>query len=199
MTTRRALHKRRSVRLRGYDYSQEGAYFVTICTHRQALLFEDDETRAVVEQCWLAIPDHFPCVELDEWVVMPNHLHGILVMHDERGDDGRGTACRAPTPRAEGFGMPTRGSLPTIVRSFKAAVTRRMKVAHKARGRPVWQRNYYEHVIRNEAELDCLRRYVLDNPVEWEAGDDTSAGAILTRPAVHCPQGERVCQRGLAR
>ncbi len=83
-------HNRRSIRLKGYDYSQDGAYFVTICTHDETCLFDDPDLRRIVAECWLAIPDHFPFIELDCWVIMPNHLHGILTIR-------RGTARRAPT------------------------------------------------------------------------------------------------------
>ena len=160
------LH-RRSVRLKGYDYSQEGAYFVTICTRNHALLFRDETIRGIAEQCWMEIPCHFPHVGLDEWVLMPNHLHGILVLSGDRGRC-RGTACRAPTRASERFGRPTPGSLPTIIRSFKAATTRRVNVLRGGPRMSVWQRNYYERVIRDEDELNRLRQYVLDNPVQWE-------------------------------
>jgi REP element-mobilizing transposase RayT len=152
-------HDRRSVRLEGYDYSQDGAYFVTICTRDRALLFENEEVRAIVEQCWLGIPDHFPTVQLDEWVIMPNHLHGIVVIVDCRG-----TACRAPTVE---FGNPTPGSLSTIIRSFKSAVSKRINILRDTPGASVWQRNYYEHVIRTEDELNRARQYILDNPLQW--------------------------------
>ncbi|MCL4248079.1 MAG: hypothetical protein KJ065_08015 [Anaerolineae bacterium] len=75
-----AQHHRRSIRLRDYDYRQEGAYFVTICTQKCVLSFEDEALKVIAERCWMDIPGHFPHVELDEWIVMPNHLHGILVL-----------------------------------------------------------------------------------------------------------------------
>ncbi len=143
MTFDAKAYYRRSLRLSGYDYSQEGAYFVTICTRDRAPLFDNEANRQIAEQCWLSIPDHFPMVQLDEWVVMPNHVHGILTLVD----DGRGTACRAPTPAPERFGQPTPSSLPTIVRSFKSAVTKRVNLLQRTPGAPVWQRNYFEHVI----------------------------------------------------
>jgi len=161
-------HQRRLIRLQGYDYSQPGAYFVTICTYNGVLLFEDEAIRTIAERCWLEIPHHFTTVELDEWVVMPNHLHGIVAIVD----DGRGTACRAPTPIYERFGKPTSGSLPTIVRSFKSAATKRINQMRHTPGAPLWQRNYYEHIIRNEDELNRLREYILDNPVQWEMDEN---------------------------
>jgi REP element-mobilizing transposase RayT len=172
-------HHRRSIRLRGYDYSQAGAYFVTICTHNHMLFFEDDRIRGIAEQCWLEIPRHFQDIELDEWVVMPNHLHGIIIITDAR----RGTACRAPTSVIERFGKPISGSLPTIIRSFKSAATKRINDLRGTTRAPVWQRNYYEHVIRNEDELNRLRRYILDNPVQWNIDENNPNF-----------QGEPLCQ-----
>ena len=122
-------HHRRSIRLRGYDYAQAGAYFVTICTYQRACLFGevvDSDIRLsplgeIIASCWDEIPNHFPAVALDASIVMPNHLHGILVIGGGDGDEG--TACRAPTE--ERFGKPVAGSLPTTVRSFKAAASKR--------------------------------------------------------------------------
>ncbi|MEE8372634.1 MAG: hypothetical protein V3R87_02715 [Dehalococcoidia bacterium] len=88
MTLNQNRHSRRSIRLRGYDYSQQGAYFVTICTRDSMSVFDNAANRTVAEQCWLAIPDHFPTIELDIWVVMPNHVHGILIVTNQ----GRGYA-----------------------------------------------------------------------------------------------------------
>lgn len=91
-------HHRRSLRLQGYDYTREGAYFVTVCIHDRAFLFGDisdgkmilNDAGLMAEKCWRDIPTHFPHVALDEFVIMPNHIHGIIAF------DGRGTACRAP-------------------------------------------------------------------------------------------------------
>ena len=159
--------RRRSIRLPGYDYAQTGAYFVTIRTQGRACLFGDvvdGEMRlgpvgTIVEECWLAIPDHFPTVELGEFAIMPNHIHGILFM------SRRGTACRAPT--AERFGKPRPGSLPTVMRSLKSAVTSRINQMRSAPGQPVWQRNYYEHIIRDDGALDRIREYIASNPSKW--------------------------------
>ena len=179
-------HQRRSIRLKGYDYSQEGVYFVTICTYNGVLLFEDEAIRTTAEGCWLEIPDHFTTVELDEWVVMPNHLHGILAVVD----DGRGTACRTPSGidreapiirRGDRLGRPytpnrphgpAPGSIGAIVGQFKSIVTKRINQMRNTPGAAVWQRNYYEHVIRNEDELNRLRQYILDNPVQWEMDEN---------------------------
>jgi putative transposase len=170
-------HHRRSIRLKEYDYSQAGAYFVTICAEHRECLFGDivgGEMRLnaighATMECWGALPQHFPHAELDEFVVMPNHVHGILVIVD----DGRGTACRAPT--TEQFGNPISGSLATIVRSFKSAVTKRINEMRDTQGANAWQRNYYEHIIRNERELERIRTYIVGNPAMWDKDENNPA------------------------
>ena len=161
---------RRSLRLQGYDYSQAGAYFVTICTQDQECLFGevvDGEMRlsaagrAVLAE-WLKTADIRPYIELDAYVVMPNHFHGIVMITDGR----RGTARRAPT--TERFGRPVPGSLPTIVRSFKSAATKRINERRGTRGASVWERNYYEHVIRDDESLSRISEYIQTNPLRWE-------------------------------
>jgi len=124
----------------------------------------------VVEDCWRQIPSHNSMVELDVFAVMPNHLHGILVLvHDA---PSRGTACRAPT---DTFGQPIPGSLPTLIRSFKSAATRGINLLRGTPGGRVWQRGYYERVIRNERELSAVRRYIAYNPLRWELDPENPA------------------------
>jgi putative transposase len=172
------LHRRRrSIRMKGYDYASPGAYLVTICTAERKSLFGEIVADAmcpsalggVVADCWNEIPAHFPNVRLDAFVLMPNHVHGILII--EGAADSRGTTCRAPAQGADSparrFGVPTARSLPTVVRSFKAAVT---KGVRELMGKPdleIWQRNYHEHVIRNEDSLNEIRRYIQENPLRW--------------------------------
>jgi len=163
---------RRSLRLQDHDYSQAGAYFVTICTQKKACILGEitnGEMRLnkfgnIVKKCLIEIAGHFSNAEIDAFVVMPNHTHGIVSIVD----NCRGTACRAPTEMIERFGKPTACSLPTIVRSFKSAATKRINASRKTPGAPIWQRNYYEHIIRNEADLNEIRQYILDNPVKWD-------------------------------
>ena len=116
----------------------------------------------VVKDGWYDLLHHYEHIELDEFVIMPNHVHGIINIVDDR----RGTASRAPT-RREQFGRPVSGSLPSIIRSFKSASTRRINVMRKTPGQPVWQRNYYEHIIKGETDLDRIRQYIRDNPARW--------------------------------
>ena len=148
-------HHRRSIRLRGYDYAQPGAYFVTICTRNKELFFEDDGIRIIAERCWLAIPKHFPYVQLDAWVVMPNHVHGVLWIVR------RGVQLNAPTRGIS----PRRGTLSVVVRTYKAAVTTQCR--RDGYGYFGWQRNYYEHIVRNEEELNRIREYIFNNPLRW--------------------------------
>jgi putative transposase len=199
-----ARPQRRSVRLRGYDYAQTGAYFVTICSYNRESLFgeitEADHTDGSVgarhavpapnpemrlnalglaaEACWAAIVGHFSDVILDEYIVMPNHIHGIVVI-----TGAAGTACRAPT--TEQFGRPTTGSLPTIIRSFKSAVTKQINEMPDTSPARVWQRGYYERVIRDERELDRIREYIVLNPAHW--AEDKHNPVNLAAPPTEIP------------
>ncbi len=110
-------------------------------------------------------------VDLDEFVVMPNHLHGILVMEysttKDNQDGGRGVMHYAPTTRESNLKSPSQ-TIGSIVRGFKSAVTKQINEIRKAPGKPVWQRNYYEHIIRNDKELFNIRKYIINNPLKWE-------------------------------
>ena len=153
-------HHRRSIRLRGWDYTSPGAYFVTLCTHNGQCLFEDERFRQIAEEEWQRTAIIRPYVQLDEFVIMPNHIHGILWIVR---DDNVGARRRlAPTPR----GAPS-GSLGAIVGQYKSAVTRRINRIRKTPGAPVWQRNYYEHIVRKEDELRRIREYIRLNPLKW--------------------------------
>jgi REP element-mobilizing transposase RayT len=164
---------RRSIRLPGYVYAQAGWYFVTICTRERKCLFGDVEGGTmrlnpdgqIVKELWEDLPNHFQYLTLEQFTLMPNHLHGILIIAEHR----RGTACRAPT-RSEAFGKPVPGSLPTIILSFKSAAPKSINHIRSSPSALVWQRNYYEHVIRNEKTLNRIRQYIIDNPAKW--GED---------------------------
>jgi putative transposase len=172
-------HHRRSIRLKGYDYTQPGAYYVTLCTKRKQCLFGDvvkGEMRLnslghIAFTCWQAIPNHFPHVELDAFVIIPNHLHGILVITDTLV---RARHCRAPTielcdiSTTEQFGRPVRGSIPTVIRTYKAAVTIRINRICNTKGTSlIWQRDLYEHINRDEESLHTIRQYIVENPWRW--------------------------------
>jgi putative transposase len=176
-------HHRQSIRLRAYDYCQPGAYFVTLVTQDRAVLFDDPVLRRVVDAFWQRIPQHRPDVALDAWVVMPNHLHGILLVGTSDVDVTRvdrepvSTDVASMTqPSARGAAslppaVPTRGapagSLATIVGNLKAVTTRRINAIRKTPGARVWQRNYYERVVRNERDLEAIRAYIQNNPANW--------------------------------
>jgi REP element-mobilizing transposase RayT len=171
--------------LRGYDYAQVGAYFVTIVTHQRELLFDNIVFRKVAETMWERIPRNFRHVELDEWVVMPNHVHGILwivdvgTRHSVEGTagqevpdnefplDNREIVENASPLRKTPAGL-TPGSLGAIVGNFKSVSARRINKIRNTPGEPVWHRNYYDHIIRDENDLMRVRRYILENPIQWD-------------------------------
>ncbi|HLV95659.1 MAG TPA: transposase [Candidatus Acidoferrales bacterium] len=171
-----ARPERRSIRMKGFDYSLPGAYFVTICAHRQKCLFGDvvlgemklNQIGVVVNECWLDIPRHFPNVELNAHVVMPNHLHELVAIHETiRAKQGAAPEARAqhaaPLPRQ----VLVAGSLPAIIRSFKAASTKCVREVLREAAFDLWQRNYYDGVLRNARELKNARRYIAENPSRW--------------------------------
>lgn len=179
------LPQRRSLRLKDYDYSQEGAYFVTICTQRKMMLFENEEIRAIAERCWLEIPEHFPNVQLDEWIIMPNHFHGILIIFDKCRSATYCTTSAYNVRRGDPVGRPyirphgpAPDSIGTIIGQFKSVVTKRVNKLRGTPGAPVWQRNYYEHVIRNEDDLNEIRQYILDNPVKLDMDENNPDSQI---------------------
>ena len=156
---------RKALRLKSYDYSQAGYYFVTMVTRDRALLFQDEEMRTVIEQCWSWLAKRYEFVELDQYVVMPNHLHGIIVIRDGMAGGSR----TAPTRDA------VRKPLGRLVGAFKTLSTNRLNELCLTPGRTIWQRDFYERVIRHERELDAVRRYVVDNPLKWELDPDNPA------------------------
>lgn len=168
----RSFYSRRSVRLRDYDYSQAGLYFVTICTFQKACLFGDirggelilNKLGQLVRDLWLYIPVSRANTELDAFVVMPNHLHGIIQIDDIDSEQNR-----ANRSRAEGVFTTTlpSGSLGATIGQFKSVVTKRSRALPNLPTSPIWQRNFYEHIIRDESTLNDIRKYILDNPARW--------------------------------
>ncbi len=162
------IHHRRSIRLKGYDYAQAGAYFVTLCLHG-GWLKKDGMTSAenrlllgnivggqmllndygtIVQKRWEFLKNYHEQVNLDEFVVMPNHFHGIVVLNDQN-----------------------KVSLSKLIRQFKTYSAIQINQLRKMKGVPVWKRDYYEHVIRNEKDLTRIREYIMNNPAKWS--DDT--------------------------
>ena len=170
-------HRRRSLRLPRFDYTQQGAYFVTVCTRSRACVFGEivngemqlNDSGRVAQRVWEEIPTHFLQVEIDAWVVMPNHVHGVLVITGPHV----GATHASPLQRA-GAGPPKR-SIGAIVGSYKSAVSKRINAMRGTPGAAVWQRNYYEHVIRNEAALNRIRQYIVDNPARWAEDPENPA------------------------
>jgi putative transposase len=194
---------RRSIRLKGYDYSSEGAYHVVVRSKNGECVFGDvrdgkmkrSPVGEIAEKCWRNIPEHFRNVELDQYVVMPNHIHGIIVITSlvraiqsdnpsrkgfiyesptrERNRSGKGFIHETPT-KEHFSGWPSmkdpRITLGKVIRAFKAECT---KMIHDAVCVEFgWQRNYYEHIIRDGKDLDRIRQYILDNPINWATDED---------------------------
>jgi REP element-mobilizing transposase RayT len=168
--------------MQGWDFTSPGWYFLTVCTKNMRSEFGTvvngrmilNEAGRIADQFWHGIPEHFPRAVVDEHVVMPNHVHGLLQLVD------RPTACRGPM---EAFGKPVAGSVPTIVRSYKAAVSR-------ALGESVWQSRFYEVRARDDAARANIRHYIRDNPLNYDAvingGEPQYLGntALLDMPKV---------------
>ena len=193
---------RRSIRLRGYDYTRSGAYYVTVCTQERLPLFGDvvngvmvpNAMGDIVQRCWDAIPEHMPMVVCDAFVVMPNHVHGIIVITDVAAGSLAGDGCvgaanspplRMPatndpvdppppnvhdnSPRRPPIAIMVKNSLGHIMQTFKAAVTRQaIRDGLMPRGTPIWQRGYYERIIRDGGEHDRIAQYIRDNPANWK-------------------------------
>ncbi len=163
---------RRSIRLPGYDYGQAGVYFVTICAFQQATLFGEitdgamalNELGKIVSAEWQHVSTVRRNVKLDQFVVMPNHIHGLVIIEScINGDNSRNTTGNR-TMRA---GTLQSGSLGAIVGQFKLAVNRQARRLNLYPAHRIWQRNYHEHIVRDETSLNEIRRYILENPARW--------------------------------
>jgi len=136
-----------------------------------------NEAGGVVRRCWENVPDHFPLVQLDAFVVMPNHVHGIIVIRC-RGEASVPPHVFEEQPGSDASPLRQRpngtrpGSLPAIVQNFKSISTRKTNAAHDTPCTPIWQRGFYEHIIRNEAELAGFREYIVGNPARWEEDEN---------------------------
>jgi putative transposase len=185
-------HHRRSIRLTNYDYSQPGAYYITIVTwHRECLFGEVvdgimrlNKAGQIVQWEWQELPKQFGYIQLGAYIVMPNHFHGILIFHEHVGatrqDLTVGRSGKAASPPLtseciEGSPLP-RGPKPTslgaFIAQFKSRVTKRLWKMPSLKDTPVWQRNYYEHIIRNEHDLQNKTDYINANPLLWAQDDE---------------------------
>jgi putative transposase len=167
------IHHRRSIRLKGYDYPATGSYFITICAHERECLFGEivdgemmlNEFGTVVKDEWLKSSGIRSEIQLNEYVVMPNHIHGIVCMVGEHrfARPVKGDQPIAPT---NPLGPKSR-SISALVAGFKAVVTKRINEMRQTPGIAMWQRNYYDHIIRNEADYNRIAEYVVSNPRQW--------------------------------
>jgi REP element-mobilizing transposase RayT len=169
--------QRRSIRLPHYDYRESGFYFVTLCVHDRVCLFGEivngimqlNECGALVASEWSRTAVIRPQVVLDEFVVMPNHFHGIVMLKVSR---------RGVLPYAfPNFRSPSQ-TLGAILRGFKSTTTKRINEIRDTLGAAVWQRNYYEHVVRNDEELQRIREYIVNNPAQWELDRENPARGV---------------------
>ena len=195
-------HHRRSIRLRNYDYASTGMYFVTICVQNRELLFgrivegtlQLNAAGQIVQTVWTSLPERFPHIEIDEFVVMPNHFHGILIIHQGDANDGKnkivGVDIRGAPTADESVGTPLAlvdtpnraglvpaptnnySTLGNMIGAFKSITTHQYIQGVRQKGWPsfdgrLWQRNYWEHIIRNDESLNKIRQYIQTNPVSW--------------------------------
>ncbi|HET7272988.1 MAG TPA: transposase [Rubrobacter sp.] len=195
-------HHRRPIRMKGYDYTGDGAYFITICIHGRIHVFgaivngemRFNEYGREVANCWSWLAERYPYVHLDQWVVMPDHMHAIIVITDDRGGgagsnvtgsygmrrgDSRAASTTStaltgsvdqPQVRVDGGGIvrTNRKSLGRLIGAFKTVSTRRVNDIRSTPGAKLWQRNYYEHIIRDGRSLRCIREYIGSNPSRQE-------------------------------
>ena len=179
MTHDPEIHRRRSIRLGGYDYSSAGAYFITVVVQGGLCLFGevvDGETclsgaGEMVRRVWEGMPDRFPHVVMDAFVVMPNHVHGVVFL-------GQAAATTDAFTGETGGDVPTLGD---VVRVFKSVTT--VEYGRGVRGlgwerfeKRLWQRNYYERVVRNGSEMRAVREYIVNNPRNWELDRENPGG-----------------------
>ncbi|MGB3974872.1 MAG: transposase [bacterium] len=188
MKSYRLLRQRRLLRLRTYDYSAPGAYFITVCVQNRECMFGEivdgsmnlNHAGLIVQETWNALPEHYPHAQLDAFIIMPNHLHGIIILNSKDEDSGNVSKVNfvnnSSAPHFRRGGFQTRPSpdvkpqhgLSEIVRALKTFSSRRINAYRQSPGARLWQRGYYEHIIRNETDLIQIRDYILNNPSRWE-------------------------------
>ena len=168
-------YHRRSIRLKRYDYSQAGAYFVTVVVYQRECLFGDvvdgtivlNDLGRIVQSEWERSAEIRHEIELGTYVIMPNHFHGIVFFQN----GNVGATGRSP--------LPPRGPMPkslgALMAGFKSSVAKQINILRDTPGIPVWQRNYYEHIIRNDDDLNRIHRYIESNPSQWADDDENPA------------------------
>ena len=161
---------RQSIRLRGYDYSRVGAYYITICVRNRQCLFGDvidrnlqlNQAGLIIRSVWDNLPRLYDGIGLDAFIVMPNHVHGIVVINKPVGAIHESPSFAGPVAQRR------RMLLSKIVGRFKMVSAKQINALRGSPGQPLWQRNYYEHIIRDDGSLNRIRQYVSDNPAQWE-------------------------------
>jgi len=191
-------NRRNSIRLKGYDYSRPGAYFITICTFKRFHLFGkivrgkmiSNLFGKIVIHKWKNIPKHFDNAQLFEFQIMPDHFHGIILLMDKNNNDivvgvkhCKQDCCYISDYLASNasplqqfhmqnqhqprFNGTKPGSIPAIIQNFSSITTRKINQIRHTPGIKIWQRGYYEHIIRNQTEYDAIKKYIIDNPINW--------------------------------
>lgn len=179
------IHHRQSIRLKGYNYRNMGAYFITICTWDRGNLFGKvadgimvlNENGTIVENTWFDLPNHNSNIGLDAFIIMPNHVHAIITVgagsKPALGSKSVSDVVSISPSRAGLEPAPTEGiPLSEIVRQLKTFSAKRINNRRNTQGTPVWQRNYYEHIIRDEDELNKIREYIKNNPANWDTDEN---------------------------
>ncbi len=165
--------KRQSIRLRNFDYGSEGGYFITICTYERLNVFgeiingrmNENTWGQIVRDEWYKTAHVRSNINLDAFIIMPNHVHGIIIIN------GVGATRRVARTDNNHYTIQS-GSLGAIIGQFKSIVAKRINGLCNTHGRFIWQRNYHEHIIRNELELNQIRQYIIDNPANWDQDEE---------------------------
>ncbi|MBM4067082.1 MAG: transposase [Planctomycetes bacterium] len=171
------IHPRKSLRLKEYDYSRLGAYFITICTYEKECIFGKVENEymllnqfgKIVLEFWNNLPERYANIKLDSFVIMPNHVHGIIKIIDTVGAIHELPLQTANTNQKT---KRRRMLIPKVVGYFKMNSAKQINTIRNSTDIPVWQRNYYEHIIRNENKLNKIREYIHNNPLKWHLDRD---------------------------
>jgi len=187
--TLRSRPHRSPLRLPDFDYSTPGAYFITVCTYHRTCLLGDvrhdrvllTDIGSMVNSAWSELPSHYPALQTDAFVVMPNHVHGIIFLTGEEPRPSSPPDGRAREP------APTFGLL-DVVHRFKTLTTRRFaEFGHASGSRPVyrhlWQRSFYEHVVRDDATLLRIREYIPNNPLAWALDRENPSAGRTSHPS----------------
>lgn len=209
------IHDRKSIRLKDNDYTQPGSYFVNICAaNRRCILGSVKNSEILLSDIgkiafddWLAIPNHYQNISLDTFQIMPNHIHGIIVINESpqpscrdttqscpdvemlkaelresrvANSQGHGGAMSLQNSRVRKFGQPIRGSLSAILGAYKAGVTFSVRAARLHHETPLWQSRFYDHIIRDDIELFMIHQYIKLNPLFWEYDIDNPNGSSIS-------------------